>query len=60
VGTDGESGEEVDETLLAELARLSPEERMRMNDSAIASILEMQDAFARLDRPARPAGRRQD
>jgi hypothetical protein len=52
--------DEVDETLLDELARLSPEERMRMNDSAIASILEMQDAFARLDRPADPPRRSED
>lgn len=49
--------DEVDETLLDELARLTLEERLHLNDSAIASIMEMQDAFARLDRPAPAAGR---
>ena len=48
---------EVDETLLDELAQLTTEERLRLNDSAIAAIMEMQDAFARLDRPAPAAGR---
>jgi hypothetical protein len=36
----------VDSTLVAEMLRLSPEERLRLNDRTIASVRELRSAFA--------------
>ena len=51
----------VDPTLLATLRALSPEERLRWNDRAAATVLELRHAFtaakAGVDDAARPAGR---
>ena len=52
----------VDETLLDLLASLTPEERLRWNDRAAATILELRNAFAaaELDHAARKAGGQRD
>ena len=35
----------VDKTLVAMFLKLSPEERLQMNDNAVRTILELRDAF---------------
>jgi len=47
-----------DATLLAELAALTPEERLRWNDRLATTILELRHGFAAAepDHAARPAG----
>lgn len=51
-------GTVVDASLLEELARLTPEERLRLNDRMASTILELRHGFAAAgepDDPARPA-----
>ena len=47
-----------DATLLAELAAMTPEERLRWNDRMATTILELRHGFAAAepDHAARPAG----
>lgn len=45
----------VDSSLIAEMLRLSPEERLRENDRAAASVKELRRAFA-AKRPDDAAG----
>ena len=49
----------VDPTLIDEMLRLSPEERLRLNDQTINAIQELRDAFAtkQSDGPDHEAGR---
>lgn len=51
-------GSFVDVTLLDELAALTPEERLRLNDRMIATVLELRNGFAAAGAAdaARPAG----
>ena len=51
---DREEAPEVDPTLVAETLRLTPDERLRLNDRMATTILELRDAFAA--RRAEPAG----
>jgi hypothetical protein len=52
----------VDPTLLAELAAMTPEERLRWNDRVATTILELRHGFdaAAPDDLARAAGRERD
>ena len=51
-----------DEALLDELAAMTPEERLRWNDRALTTILELRHGFAAAEphHPARPAGGERD
>jgi hypothetical protein len=54
------AGSVVDETLLEELARMTPEERLRQNDRMATTILELRHGFAAAGKPddaPRPPGR---
>jgi hypothetical protein len=52
----------VDETLLDALARLSPEERLRLNDRMVLTIQELRHGFAEAEphHAAGSAGRERD
>lgn len=41
----------VDVTLIDEMLRLTPEERLRLNDRMVRTIEELRDAFAAANRP---------
>ncbi len=51
-----------DETLLDELAALTPEERLRWNDRMATTVLELRHGFAAAEpyHAARPAGSERD
>jgi hypothetical protein len=42
-------GRVTDESLLVELASLTPEERLRWNDRMVTAVLELRDGFVRLE-----------
>ena len=42
-----QSGVDVDKGLVAMFLRMSPEERLRANDNAFRTILELRDAYRR-------------
>ena len=52
----------VDETLLDTLLAMSPEERLRLNDRTVLTILELRHGFAaaKPDHPAGPVGGERD
>ncbi len=47
---------EVDVTLIAAMLELTPEERLRQNDRALAMLQEIRDGLTRTDKPSRDAG----
>ncbi|MFO0582409.1 MAG: hypothetical protein U0229_09070 [Anaeromyxobacter sp.] len=52
-----------DQTLFDELARMTPEERLRHNDRMVATLRELRDAFAAAGKPdhaARSSGGERD
>ncbi|MFT3913358.1 MAG: hypothetical protein QM704_04460 [Anaeromyxobacteraceae bacterium] len=60
---DRDDGIVFDQTLFDELARMTPEERLRHNDRMVATLRELRDAFAATGKPddaARPAGGERD
>jgi hypothetical protein len=40
----------VDASLIAELARMTPAERLRLNDGAVRSVLRLREAVRRAER----------
>ncbi len=47
--TEGESRAGVDSTLVAMFLKMSPEERLRANDSAVRSVSELRNAYGSIE-----------